>query len=204
MRHDAQVTAAPFLDFDFHPDEDDVRVFAIPRSGLLRADAAMLVYEIRYGDIVLRHYAFRDHWFKVNVTTDLAGNLAETRSPEPDIPPFAVNCDIATPMRWHEGNAYAVDLFLDVLVRQDASSCQVRDRSEFTQALRGGLISAAEAEGARAGLAAFIRLIRGRRLMAFLGDAFPFGRPAAPAALPDRTVPLLEVAELQPGRRPTW
>jgi hypothetical protein len=200
----AWVTVGPFLDYDFHPGEDDVRVFAIPRSGLLRADDGMLVYQIRYGDVVLHHYAFRDHWFKVNVTTDLAGNLAETRSPEPGIPPFAFNCDIATPLRWHEGNAYAVDLFLDVLVRQDASSCQVRDRDEFSQALGDGLISAAEAKGAQAGLAAFIRLTRGRRLMAFLSDAFPFDLPAAPTALPDSTIPLLEVAELQPGRRATW
>jgi hypothetical protein len=62
----------------------------------------------------------------------------------------------------------------------------------------------AEAQGARAGLAAFIRLIQGRRLTGFLDGPFPFGRPAAPAALPDRTAPLLEVAELRPGHRATW
>jgi hypothetical protein len=28
---------------------------------------------VRYHDIVVWHYAFRDHWFKVNCTTDLEG-----------------------------------------------------------------------------------------------------------------------------------
>jgi hypothetical protein len=26
----------------------------------------------RYGDVVLWHYAFARHWFKINLTTDLA------------------------------------------------------------------------------------------------------------------------------------
>jgi hypothetical protein len=65
-------------DVDLHPDEAGVRVFTIPRSGLLRADPDALIYEVRYGDVVLRHYAFADQWFKVNVTTDLSGGCCRS------------------------------------------------------------------------------------------------------------------------------
>jgi hypothetical protein len=42
----------------------------------------------RYGDLVVCHYTFADHWFKVNATTDLDGAFVETtpkerRSPSP-------------------------------------------------------------------------------------------------------------------------
>jgi hypothetical protein len=32
----------------------------------------------RYEDIVLWHYAFARHWFKVNLTTGLAGQIVDT------------------------------------------------------------------------------------------------------------------------------
>lgn len=204
--HDAQVcphTAETFRDFDFHPDEDDVRVFTIPRSGLLRTDPGNLVYEVRYEDVVMRHYAFAEHWFKLNVTTDRDGHLVETRSPEPGIPPFAVNCDIATPLVWQDGNAVAVDLFLDVLVRQDARTYQIRDQDEFDQAVRDGLITPAEAAGARTGLATFVRLIEEQSLMPFLAGVVPFGLSTAPAALPESVVPLAEVELLGDRARRT-
>lgn len=45
----------------------------------------------RYGDVVLWHYAFARHWFKINLAAGLTGRIA----------------------------VYAVDLFADVLVRAD-------------------------------------------------------------------------------------
>lgn len=180
-------------------------MFTIPRHGVLRADPAGLVYEVRYGDVVVRHYAFADQWFKVNVTTDTAGALVETRSPEPGIPPFAVNCDIATPLVWHDGAAVAVDLFLDVLVRRDARTYQVRDVDEFEQAVRDGLVTPAEAAGARAGLAAFLWIVDDGRLLSYLDDIVPFGPAAAtaPEALPESVVPQSEVAHLGDRARRT-
>lgn len=65
-------------DFDFHPGESEVRLFTVPRAGVLRADEEAVFYQVCYGDVVLRHYAFAGHWFKINVTTDLWGNLVET------------------------------------------------------------------------------------------------------------------------------
>lgn len=101
-------------DHDFHPDEPTVRVFRTPPAGVLRFDDEVLVFAVRYGDRVLRHYAFADRWFKVNVTSDLDGRLVETGDLQ-----FAFNCDVATPMERDGDAVYAVDLFTDVLVRTD-------------------------------------------------------------------------------------
>jgi hypothetical protein len=111
-------------DYDFHPDEATVRIFRTPTSGVLRLEDDIAVTEAIHGDVVLRHYSFADHWFKINVTTDLAGNLVETGDAHV---PFAFNCDIATPMEYEEDSTYAVDLFVDVLVRADASSYLIGD-----------------------------------------------------------------------------
>jgi hypothetical protein len=54
----------------------------------------------RYGGVVLWHYAFVRHWFKINLTTDLAGQVVETGGDEPG-GRLAFNCDAATPMRRH-------------------------------------------------------------------------------------------------------
>jgi hypothetical protein len=78
-------------DHDFHP-PDDVRLFPMPIPGVLRLDDSMFVAVVRYGDIVLWHYAFRDHWFRINATTDLEGGLVETTAPD-DVPPFAFNAE---------------------------------------------------------------------------------------------------------------
>lgn len=82
-------------DYDFHPDETTVRIFRTPKEGVLRLEDTIAVTEAIYDDAVLRHYAFADHWFKINMTTDIAGNLIETGAADR---PFALNCDIATPM----------------------------------------------------------------------------------------------------------
>jgi hypothetical protein len=46
------VTAGPVRDFDFHPDEDDVRVFTVHQDGVLRWDSDAYVGAARYGDVV--------------------------------------------------------------------------------------------------------------------------------------------------------
>jgi hypothetical protein len=115
-------------DHDFHPDEPTVRIFCTPSRGVLRLDDSVAVSEAVYDGTVLRHYAFAGHWFKVNVTTDLSGRLTETGDPGRR---FAVNCDIATPMEREACSTFGVDLFTDVLVRNDATSYVVADRDEL-------------------------------------------------------------------------
>ena len=128
-------------DFDFHPDEPTARVFVTPEQGVLRLDDEVAVTEAMYDTVALRHYAFADRWFKINVTTDLAGRPAETGA---DGLRFAFNCDIATPME-REGDAtFAVDLFVDVLVRADGHSVHVGDEDELAKAFELGLLSTAE------------------------------------------------------------
>ena len=103
-------------DYDFHPDESTVRVFTTPPSGVLRLDDDVAITQAVDSGVVLRHYAFGDRWFKINVTTDQQGELVETGAPHR---PFAFNCDIATPMERDKDATFAVDLFVDVLVRAD-------------------------------------------------------------------------------------
>jgi hypothetical protein len=194
------VASGPVRDFDFHPDEDEVRVFAVDPGGMLRFDEQTCVYAVRYGDVVLWHYAFARHWFKVNLTTDPDGRIVETGGEDPGAR-FAFNCDVATPMRRHHAAVYAVDLFADLLVRPDAISYRVGDLDEFGQARRAGLILPGEADGAERGLAELVALVERGELLAFLARAWPIGPLRPPAAVPPDRVRLDQVPLLSRGRR---
>jgi hypothetical protein len=55
----------------------------MPEPGILRLDDRAFVAAMRYGDIVVWHYTFADHWFTdhwftVNATTDLDGASVKT------------------------------------------------------------------------------------------------------------------------------
>jgi len=50
-------------DFDFHPDEADVREFRFRQTDVLRFDDAAFVCATGSDGVVLRHYAFADEWF---------------------------------------------------------------------------------------------------------------------------------------------
>lgn len=195
------------LDHDFHP-PDDVRVFRVPRQGLLVDRPDRLVYEVAVhdagfrGEVVLRHYAFADRWFKVNVCLDLDGHLFD----EDALPyPFCFNCDVSTPMQRSGDSIFAVDLWLDVLVRADGQTYTVGDEDEFADALRAGLLSEREAEGARLGLGELVDLASSGKLIGFLEEIVPFGpcakRPAHGAPQRLRTA---DVPEIWPGSRTTW
>lgn len=190
-------------DHDFHPSEDTVRVFSHPPAGVLRADADALVVVARYGDVLLWHYAFRDRWLKVNVTTDRTGALVET-APSEGAPAFAFNIDLATPLRLEGRNAYAVDLELDVLVRADAISHLVTDEDDFERSVRAGLISPAEAACARTELARLVAEIERGDLLALLRRAHPLGPVDAPDELPVERVPVADVPAVRARTRLTW
>jgi hypothetical protein len=186
-------------DYDFHPDESTVRVFTTPASGVLQLDDDVAITEAVTSGVVLRHYAFGDRWFKINVTTDQQGELVETGAPQRR---FAFNCDIATPME-RDGNAtFAVDLFVDVLVRADLRSIHVGDQDEFEQALTAGLISHAEGEQSWRGVAELLELVQAGTLLPWLDALCPFGPSEPPEAPPIRRdeVP----RRLLPQIRRTW
>jgi len=145
------------LDYDFHP-PDDLRVFTYGQQSVLRFDETALVVEADYGGTLLRHYAFADRWFKINVTTDRAGNFVEEQA-DPRPIPFCFNCDIATPMVAYRNAVCAVDLWLDVLVQPDGVTYCVGDADEFGDAMARGWLSEREADGARAGLTELIDII---------------------------------------------
>jgi hypothetical protein len=179
------VTDRLVSDFDFHPDEPYVRQFRVPRRDALRWDASVFVCEAAHDDVVLRHYAFADEWFKVNVTFDRHGELVETPADHDVAQPFAFNCDIATPMLSEPFAVYGVDLFLDVLVRVDGSTYDIVDEDEFAHAVDSGLLSAGEVAGARRGLERLVQLITRDELVGFLESACPFGPSTARSGAAD-------------------
>jgi hypothetical protein len=191
----------PARDFDFHPDEDGVRVFSAQPGGVLRLSDDFYVSAERHGDVLLWHYAFARHWFKINLTTDVHGQIVETGEPGSR---FAVNCDVATPMRRRDRAVFAVDLFADVLVRADAVTCRVCDLEEFQQARHDGLILAGEAHGAMRGLAELTGIIERGDLMAWLARTCPIGPLDPPAAAPVALVPLSQVPLLSRASRADW
>ena len=196
-------TGEVLLDYDYHP-PDRLQLFTIERDGVLRSDDEVLVTEALHGDVVLRHYAFADRWFKVNCTTDVLGRLTEAGSTAGDAPPFAFNCDIATPMLRDGDAVFAVDLWLDVLVREDGRSYRVADTASFGHALEQGLLSKREARCAKGALRELVELIERGALVAFLADICPFRPSTAPPAIPMRLLSGAQSPLIEPDRRPTW
>jgi hypothetical protein len=173
------VRSTVIYDYDFHP-PDDARLFRMPAEGVRRLDDEAFVAEVSYGDVILRHYAFRDHWFKINCTLDSEGRFIETRSQEAEVPPFAFNCDIATPMLRRDNAVFAVDLWLDVLVRADGVTHAVNDEDDFEEAISHGWLSQREVAGARAELRWLVEPIERRELVGFLAAVHPFARGSSP------------------------
>lgn len=188
-------------DFDFHPDESSIRVFA--SRDVPRLDDDAFVALVRYGDVVLHHYAWASRWFKVNLTTNAAGEIVETAATD-DAPTFAFNIDIATPMERAEREVFAVDLFADVLVRADGLTCTVGDEAELRSAASAGLISAREMRQAECALVQVVDLVERGELLALLGDTWPLAAAWPELAFPIQRVPLSTIPRLAPGLRSTW
>jgi hypothetical protein len=176
-----------------------VRIFRTLPAGVLRLDDSVAISEARCGEVVLRHYAFADHWLKINVTTDLTGRLTETGDASRR---FAANCDTATPIERDGDATFGVDLFADVLIRADGMSYVVADLDEFEDMASRHLLSHAESRGARSGLAELLELIEQGRLLRWLAGLAAFRRCRPPTALPMRRGPV--PGRLQPGIRRTW
>lgn len=173
------------------------------QAGVLRFGDDVYVSAGRYADVILWHYAFARHWFKVNLTTGLDGRIVETGGDEPGSR-FAFNCDIATAMRRRASAVYAVDLFADVLVRADSVSHRVCDLEEFQQAHDQGLILPGEAQGARQGLAELTGIIERGELAAFLRQTCPPRPLDPPIAYPADRIPLTQVPLLSRENRASW
>ena len=190
------------LEYDFHP-PDELRVFTYGQQSVLQFDNTALVVEADYGGTVLRHYAFPDRWFKINVTTDRAGNFVEEQV-DPTPIPFCFNCDIATPMVSDGSTVFAVDLWIDVLVRADGVAYYVGDEDEFADAMANGWLSQREADGARAGLGELIDIIERKQLIAFLSELQPFRSTQAPPGYAMRRVLASSFPLVHPYLRPSW
>ncbi|MGO1978743.1 DUF402 domain-containing protein [Brachybacterium tyrofermentans] len=195
-------------DYDYHPNELDVRVFGVPEAGVLVRTDEMFLGQTRepasseWGtpSLVLRHYAFAGEWFKLNATLDDDGELIETGAAGDE---YVVNCDIATPLRWIGPDATAVDLFLDVLVRRDGSY-RIVDRPDFDDACSRQLISGSEARNAESGLKSLLHWITSGRLQDLLDEPARHLAAQAPPPLPFGRSPLVDVPAVAPHSRSTW
>jgi hypothetical protein len=188
-------------DFDFHPDETSVRVFV--SQDVPRLDEDVFVARVRYGDVVLHHYAWSSRWFKVNLTTNLDGDIVETPA-SPGVPAFAFNIDIATPMERRGREMFAVDLFVDILVRADGLNYVVGDESEARQAARDGLISPRELRAAERAVKELMDIIGRGSLHELINETWPL-EAACPAEAPAmQRVALRHVSILSPRERSSW
>ncbi len=151
---------------------DEVYRFLVPTAGIRRWDDAVLVYDVRLSDVAgLRHYAFYDRWFVVNVSLDRSGNLRTERGHGLD---WCFNCDVTTPLFSTENDAvYSVDLELDVLAGPDGKTHVVKDEDKFAASVAAGYINENEENGARRGLADLRTLVNGEGLNAFLARLCP-------------------------------
>jgi len=178
-------------------------VFGAARSDVPRLDADVFVARVRYEDVVLHHYAWASRWFKVNVTTDLAGQVVETL-PTDGVPAYTFNIDIATPMLHDDREVFAVDLFADVLVRADGVTYVVGGQDETKWAATAGLISEKELRGAERALGQLVEIVERGSLMTLLYEAWPL-EPSNPRFAPAmERVAICQVAVLAPYRRWTW
>jgi hypothetical protein len=191
------VTGALLLHHDPHV-PDDVRVFAVPASAIRRWAERARVYDLRVGNLVLRHYAFWDRWFAVNCTLDLDGRFVA----EPGPPPWSFNRAIVTPPLQDGDAVYGVDLAPDVLVAPDGQRRAIVDEEEYAEAARNGWCTVAEQRGARDGRSDLLAIIGGDGLGPCFDAIRPFGPVAdAPARRPMTSRRLAEVPPLRATNR---
>lgn len=116
--------------------------------------------------------------------------------------PFALNCDIATPMERGNNSTYGVDLFVDVLLRADTRSYVVSDEAEFEEILDRGLVSRSEERGAGRGLRQLLNLGESGDLLLWLHGRPPFRPHQPPVPPPTERGPIPERLQLRVRR--TW
>jgi hypothetical protein len=115
------------------------RLFRMAALGIRRLDAEPWRPEVSYGDVIVRHHAFPDHWGQDQLHRRLQRPPLETTSPEDNPSALAFNCDIAIRMLGRDGAVFAEDSWLDVLVRRDGGTSA--DDDAFDDAGRRGLLS---------------------------------------------------------------
>lgn len=190
--------------FDFHPDESFVRSFGVPSSGIFLNHSDLCVYQIKEinDEYILRHIAFKNEWFKLNITYDSFGQLIDAGQDEDGFL-FAINCDISTPMTEIGSDIASVDLFLDVLVDSNGNF-KVVDQDGFYFAFTHGLISIHEVNNAEKALEKFISWIESGYLFSFLSSIPTDTVNSAPVPLPFKRVDITQFPALAPEKRGTW
>jgi len=149
---------------------DQVRVFNIPKQSIRLWNEKILVYDLKCGELILRHYSFYDKWLEINCTLDLKSNFVTEKGPIE----WCFNCDICTPLFSIKNNFYNVDLFIDVLVGSDGKEHIVKDQDAFNHAIAKEWIANEEIKGAKRGLEKLLEIINRKELIIFLDRLYPF------------------------------
>ena len=186
---------------EFRP-PDDLRLYEIPESGVLRLDDEVLVAEVGIAGAVVRHYGFASRWLAVTLTTDHTGQPADLAGLE--IFAHTAKCDIATPMQRDGDTCWQTDLWLDVLVRANGRDHLVEDEDEFDRARDEGLLSGREADQALDAFRDVLAMVRAGTLLDLLATIWPFGSGHPPPARPFRRLRTSDLPSVRPGVRPTW
>ena len=186
---------------EFRP-PDDLRMYEIPESGVLRLDDEVLVAEVAIDGAVVRHYGFASCWLAVNVTTGLDGQPADLAGL--DVFPHTAKCHVATPMRREGDTCWQTDLWLDVLVKANGRDHLVEDVDEFARAREQDLLSDREAVQALAAFQQVLAMVRAGTLLDMLAAVCPFGPGSPPPARPVRRLRMSDLPSVRSGVRPTW
>ena len=88
----------------------------------------------------------------------------------------------------HAQGVFAVDLFLDVLVRADTVSYVIEDEMEARRAARSGILSGEALICAESGLEELVNLIEGGAIMGLLEEAWPLEQSDPPSQGPIQRV----------------
>lgn len=132
-------------------------MFYVPERGIKRWDEESLVYDVRIGDQIRRHYSFTNRWFEVNCSLDLAGRFVTVSGP--GLIDWTFNCDISTPHFVIGPDVYNMDLWLDILVASDGRARRVIDEDDFAEAIQQGWLTEEERQGAQSGLAQLLGVV---------------------------------------------
>ena len=182
---------------------DRIEAYEIAPASIRRHDDIAFVCDLimpsDIDGIGIRHYSFPDRWWAANVFVDMDG------APRTDVE-FPYDCDITTPHFEAFGVLCNVDLKLDVFVKHDGVSYDVRDRDDFARCLADGSVDNFDRIGAEAGLSDLIALIERNDFVAYLDDICP-RRPLDDAAevvvLPLQRNANVAVLDAWRARRPT-
>ncbi len=152
----------------------EVRIFEHTSEPTYMDSHAMVIDSVVVENDILtycRGYYFFDKWLSVFMTFD--GQL-ELKPDSNSVFPFVFNCDITTPHYCRSNSIFTSDLYIDVLVKVDGYTYQIKDVGDFERAFSIGLFGKRWYEGAKQEADWLVCLLERNRFLDFLNEVAPF------------------------------